>query len=345
MADERIVSETVLGGSGFFSRYGRGVADSIKGIGGGFTSVAIGLAIIYFTSGMAENSAIVKKLILTPAENVTSAQTGLIKIAGKPTVVTPLTAPKSTEAVLYYRDTIEEFRKIEETTVSTRTVQKDGQDVQQQVESKQWVEKWIDKSDTTNGTKWANFSIGKIQIEPQSGSAMFNTKTLFSEEKPVVDPNPTVISSISYLGKSVNSYPPTKTREIITGVTIDQPLIVIGEVNNGVIRSGKPFIVSNKTDAEIITDLKATEKIIFWITKGLAWLFIAGGLTAIIGPIFAILDILPGLGGSLKSIVFLANGVIAAIVVTLGTVVIEYWYLLLGAIIALIVLLFVIKKK
>lgn len=347
MADEQIVSETVLGGSGFFSRYGRGVTDSIKGIGGGFTSVAIGLAIIYFTSGMAENSAIVKKLVLTPAENVTSAQTGLIKIAGKPTVSTPLTAPKSTEAVLYYKDTIEELRKIEETTVSTRTVQKDGQDVQQQVESKQWVEKWVDKSDTTNGTKWANFSLGgsKVQIEPQSSSPMFNAKTLFSEEKPVVDPNPTAISSVTYLGKSVNSYPPTKTREIVTGVTIDQPLIVIGEINNGIIRSGKPFIVSNKTDAEIIADLKSTEKIIFWITKGLAWLFIAGGLTAIIGPIFAVLDILPGLGGSLKSIVFLVNGVIAAIVVALGTVVIEYWYLFLGAIIALIVLLFVIKKK
>ncbi len=343
MADN-VVSETVLGSSGFFGRYGRGVTDSIKGIGGGFISIALGFAIIYFTAGMAENSAIVQKLVLTPAENVTTAQAGLIKIAGKPTVTSPLTAPKSTEKVLYYKDTIEEFRKIEETTTSTKTVQKDGQDVQQQIESKQWVDKWVDKSDTTNGTKWANFSLGTVQVEPQSSSAMLNAKTLFSEEKPVVDPNPTVVSQVTYLGKSVNSYPPTKTREIVTGITVDQPLIVIGEVNSGVIRSGKPFIVSNKTDTEILADLKSTEKIIFWVTKGLAWLLIAGGLTAIIGPIFAVLDILPGLGGSLKSIVFLFNGVIAAIIVFLGTIVVQYWYIALGILIALIVLLFVMKK-
>ncbi len=345
MADN-VVSETVLGSSGFFGRYGRGVTNSIKGIGGGFTSIALGFAIIYFTAGMTENSAIVQKLVLTPAENITTAQTGLVKIAGTPVVSSALTAPKSTEKVLYYKDTIEEFRKIEETTVSTKTVQKDGQDVQQQIESKQWVDKWIDKSDTTSGTKWANFSLGgsKVQVEPQSSSAMLNTKTFFSEEKPFVDPNPTVVSQITYLGKSVNSYPPTKTRQIVTGITADQPLIVIGEVNSGVIRSGKPFIVSNKTDAEILADLKSTEKMIFWITKGLAWLLIAGGLTAIIGPIFAVLDILPGLGGALKSIVFLVNGVIAAIIVFLGTLVIEYWYVALGILIALIALLFVMKK-
>lgn len=343
MADN-VVSETVLGSSGFFGRYGRGITDSIKGIGGGFISIALGFAIIYFTSGMAENSAIVQKLVLTPAENVTTAQTGLVKITGTPVVASPLVAPKSTEKVLYYKDTIEEFRKIEEITTSTKTVQKDGQDVQQQIESKQWVDKWIDKSDTTNGSKWANFSLGKVQVEPQSSSAMLNTKTFFSEEKPFVDPNPTVVSQVTYLGKSVNSYPPTKTRQIVTGITVDQPLIVIGEVNNGVIRSGKPFIVSNKTDAEILADLKSTEKIIFWVTKGLAWLLIAGGLTAIIGPIFAVLDILPGLGGSLKSIVFLINGVIAAIIVFLGTLVIEYWYIALGVLIALIILLFVMKK-
>ena len=352
MADN-VVSETVLGSSGFFGRYGRGVTNSIKGIGGGFTSIALGFAIIYFTAGMAENSAIVQKLILTPAENITTAQTGLVKIAGTPTVTSPLIAPKSSEKVLYYKDTIEEFRKIEETTVSTKTVQKDGQDVQQQIESKQWVDKWIDKSDTTNGSKWASFSLGgstdlslggKVQVEPQSSSAMLNAKTFFSEEKPFVDPNPTVVSQVTYLGKSVNSYPPTKTRQIVTGITADQPLIVIGEVNNGVIRSGKPFIVSNKTDAEILADLKSTEKMIFWITKGLAWLLIAGGLTAIIGPIFAVLDILPGLGGALKSIVFLVNGVIAAIIVFLGTLVIEYWYVALGILIALIALLFVMKK-
>lgn len=343
MADN-VVSETVLGSSGFFGRYGRGITDSIKGIGGGFISVAIGFAIIYFTSGMTEYSGIVQKLTLTPAESVTTAQTGLIKVAGMPIVSSPLIAPKSTEKVVYYKDTIEEFRKIEEITTSTKTVQKEGQDVQQQIESKQWVDKWVDKSDTTNGTKWANFSIGKVQVEPQSSSAMLNAKTFFSEEKPIVDPNPTVVSQITYLGKSVSSYPPTKTREIVTGIPVDQSLIVIGEVNSGVIRSGKPFIVSNKTDAEIIADMKSTEKMIFWVTKGLAWLFIAGGLTAIIGPIFAVLDILPGLGGSLKSIVFLFNGVIAAIIVFLGSIVVQYWYIVLGILIALIVLLFVMKK-
>lgn len=345
MADERIVSETVLGGSGFFSRYGRGVTDSIKGIGGGFTSVAIGLAIMYFTAGMTEYSGIVQKLTLTPAGSVTSSQTGLIKVSGKPTVTAPLTAPKSSEKVLYYRDTIEEFRKIEEITTSTQTVQKGDQDVEQKKENREWVEKWIDKSDTTNNVKWANFSIGNVQVEPQGSQAIVNTKTLFSEEKPVTDPNPTLVSQITYLGKSVNAYPPTKTRQIVTGVPLDQNMIAIGEVNNSVIRSGKPFIVSNKTESEIVADLKSSEKIIFWVTKGLAWLFIAGGLTAIIGPIFAVLDILPGLGGALKSIVFLVNGVIAAIIIALGTVVIEYWYLVLGAIIALIVLLFALKKK
>jgi hypothetical protein len=345
MADERIISETNLGSSGFFGRFGRNFSESLRGVGGGFISVAIGILIIYFTAGSTEYSKIVQELPLTPAESVVSSQTGLVKISGKPVLKAPLVAPKSTtaESVIYYRSTVEEYRKVEKVTTETRTVQKEGQDVSQQVEKKEWIDAWVPKTEPVE--KWADFTLVNVSVEPAGSEKYFNYKEVSKTETPVSDPNPTIISQITYQGKSANAYPATKIREIVTAVPADQPIIVVGEINSGSIRSGKPFIVSNKSNGELIDSMKSKEKMWYWITKGLAWLFIAGGLTAILGPIFAALDILPGLGGALKSIVFIINGIIAAVIVFLGTLIIEYWYVVVGVIVALIALLILLRKK
>ena len=103
MADERIVSETVVGSSNPIARYGRSLVDSIKGIGTGFIMVLIGFVILYWSVGMKENSGAVAKLPLTPAESVSASQAGLVKITGKPTLAASLVAPKSSENVVYYK--------------------------------------------------------------------------------------------------------------------------------------------------------------------------------------------------------------------------------------------------
>lgn len=347
MSEERIVSETTLGGSDPISRYGRGIVDSIKGIGGGFISILIGFAILYYSVGMKENSGMVAKLPLTPAVSATTTQTGLVKITGKPEASSVLSAPKTNESVVYYKYTTEEFRKVEQTTVSTKTVQKDGKDVQQQVETKDYVDTWVPK---TTDEKWGNLHLGAISILPQAASNNSNFKKIYNQEQvvPVAAAGTTttpVVSSITYNGKTANAQPVTKTREVVIGIPADQNLVVIGEINNGIIQSGDPFIISNKTDAEIVADLKSSENLKFWLMKGAAWIFIAGGLTALLGPIFAIMNFLPGLGSALNGLVFFANAIIAALIVLFGSLVIKFWYVFLVLLVGGVIAGFTMKKK
>lgn len=345
MSDERIVSETTLGSSNYFSRYGRGVVDSLKGVGTGFVMLIIGFAILYWSVGMKENSKVVATLPLTPAEQVSTTQTGLVKITGKPAIANPLTAPKTTQQVVYYVDTIEEYRKVEEKTTSTRTVQKDGQDVQQEVETSNWVEKWVTASESS---KWADFKLGNINVEGPSSSPSFNEKQLFTETKDIAPvPNaPAAAPAITTInGQSLNAYPATKTRETVIGVTPDQQLIVIGEINGDTIRSGDPFIVSNKTDAELLASMQKAESFKFWGMKIGAWLFIALGFMGILGPIFAVLNIIPGVGGFFSGIGFFISAIISAVIVLIGSLVIAYWYIFVALLVILIIAALVIKMR
>lgn len=345
MSDEHIVSETTLGSSNYFSRYGRGVVDSLKGVGTGFVMLIIGFAILYFSVGMKENSKVVATLPLTPAEQITATQTGLVKITGKPVIAAPIIAPRTTQQVIYYIDTVEEYRKVEEKTTSTRTVQKDGQDVQQEVETSNWVEKWVTASEAT---KWANFKLGNVNVEGLSSSPSFNENQLFTETKdipPVANAAAAVPSITTINGQSLNAYPATKIRETVMGVTPDQQLIVIGEVNSGTIRSGDPFVVSNKTDAEILASMQKAESFKFWGAKIGAWLFIALGLMGILGPIFAILNIIPGVGGFFSGIGFFISAIISAVIVLIGSLVIAYWYVFVALLIILIIAALVIKMR
>lgn len=342
MSEEHIVSETTLGSSNYFSRWFRGVIDSIKGIFGGVIMLVLGFTLLYYSVGMKENAKIVGALPLTPAQSVTAAQTGIVKITGKATVATPLIAPKGTQApVLYYRDTVEEWRKVEEISYETRTVQRDGQDVQQQVEKRDWVEKWVPVSEQS---KWADFSLGTIRIEAQSANINANYTDFFKEEKPLPPAaNASQISQISLGGKSVQAYPSTKTREIVSGIPADQPLIAVGELNQGAMRSGDPFIISNKTHDELLKDLKKADSFKFWLMKGGAWLLIALGFSAIFGPIFALMNLIPGMGSALGGLMFLGFAVLSAVIVLLGSLVIAYWYVLVALIV--LGLIFAIYKK
>ncbi len=343
MADERIVSETVVGSSNPIARYGRSLVDSIKGIGTGFIMVLIGFVILYWSVGMKENSGAVAKLPLTPAESVSASQAGLVKITGKPTLAASLVAPKSSENVVYYKYTTEEFRKVEQTKTSYKTVQQNGQDVQQTVESKEYVDTWVPVS---SDEKWASFKLGSVAIEPQPANANFNLKTIYSQETPLpAATNAALVTPITYAGKTANALPATKTRDVVVGIPADQNLIIVGEINNGIIRSGDPFIISNKTDAEIVGDLKSAENTKFWLMKGAAWFFLAFGLMGIFGPVFALLNILPGVGSAVSGIMFVIFAIVAALLVAIGSLVIKFWFIFLGLIIAAIIAAIVMRKK
>lgn len=343
MADERIVSETVVGSSNPVARYVRGFTDSVKGIGGGFFSILIGFAILYYSVGMKENAGMLAKLPVTPAEQVSMTQTGLVKVTGKPVALSALVAPKTGEAVLYYKYSTEEFRKVEQMKTEYKTIQKDGQDVQQTIETPYWTDAWVP---TNKDEKSVDFKLGEITIQPQNANKNYNLKKIYNQESPLpVAANPALIMPVTYGGKNVNSYPPTKTREVVEGIPADQTMLVIGETNNGYIRSGDPFIVSNKTDAEVVADVKSAENLKFWLIKGAAWFFIASGLTALFGPIFALLNILPGLGSALSGLVFFINAIIAAVIVALGSLVIKFWYVFLALIVVGIISLLVLRSK
>ena len=343
MADERVVSETNIGSSNPIARYGRDLVSSIKGIGTGFIMVLIGFVILYYSVGMKESSGTVAKLALTPADQVATTQVGLVKISGKPSVPSALAAPKTSESVIYYKYTTEEYRKVEQTKTSYKTVQKDGQDVQQTVETKEYVDTWVP---VTTTEKWNTFKLGAVTVDPKSANGNYNLKSIYDQETVApVAANPTLITPITYAGKTANAFPITKTREKVVGVPADQNIIVIGEVANGTISAGDPFIVSNKSDAEIVKDLKSSENLKFWLMKGAAWFFLAFGLMSIFGPVFALLNILPGVGSALSGIMFVVFAIVSAILVALGSLVIKFWYVFIGLVVVAIIAAITMRNK
>jgi hypothetical protein len=115
-------------------------------------------------------------------------------------------------------------------------------------------------------------------------------------------------------------------RIIFEYVPKDANLIVVGEISQNTINSGDVFIVSNKTDAELISDLKTSENIMYWALKILSWFLLTMGFASLFGPIIALLNFIPIAGKAASCAGGVVGGVLSLIIVVLGTLFIRYWW-------------------
>lgn len=330
--EERIVSQQVLGSSNPIARFGRSVSSSVSGIFFGIILIIASFGLMWWGEQQPEYSKVVAALPLLQEAPVT--QTGLIKLQAQPAVTQVLIEPKTNAPVLYYHYLKQEYKKVKEVKQETRIIQQDGKDVQQVIEHDEYVDKWVD---LVSDKKWAAFRLSNLNITPTNADLHVTLKKIYELEQPVVGAvqPPT--------GSTPDLYPATKTREIVMGITPDTQLLVVGEALTGSIVGGKPFIISDKSSDALIAEMKSTESTIYWGLKFAAWLLMTIGFVLLFGPISVVLNILPGLGKAFNGILFIVFGVLSAILVALGTIVIRYWWAVLIVIIALII--FAISKS
>ncbi len=324
--DERLVSEKVLGSSNPVSRFGRSVSSSVSGIFFGIVLIIASFGLMWWGEQQPEHSKTVATLPLVHEAAVT--HTGLIKLQAQPAVTQVLIEPKTNTPVLYYHYLKQEFKKVKEIKSETRTVQQNGQDVQQTFEHEVYVDTWVD---LVSDKKWASFRLSNLNITPTNATLYVDLKKMFEQEQPVVgavQPPATATPDM---------YPATKMREIVVGIPAATELLIVGEAVTGSITGGTPFIISDKSNDALIAEMKTNESRIYWGLKFATWLLMTIGFVMLFGPISVVLNILPGLGKAFNGILFLVLGVLSAIIVALGTIMIRYWWAVLLAIIVLIV--------
>lgn len=327
---QKVVSETVVGSANPFFKFFRELSASIKGIATGILMIIIGFIMVWFFANQVEHSKTIAGLTLqTPSE--VAGTSGMVKIHDFPTFENLLVAPNTDKEVLYYTVKTEDYAIREKK--STKTIVRDGQEIKQEIVD--YVPEWrtIDTE-----TKWSDFSLGEIKINPGKAKLQMSTSEFFTETLDVPYDNTKADDQLVDV--------PQKTRTTITGVPKEDEIIAVGMLSNNMIATGDEdgtFFLSNKSEQVFIADQAKAESTMFWVMVFISWFLMTTGFTMILGPITKILNIIPGVGGLVSGLLFIIFGILSAVIIGLSYIGMKYWWAILLLIVVAIGV-FVMKK-
>jgi len=281
----------------------------------------IAFGVIFFSEKFEKKSIIVENLQLEQATEI-SATADLHKLQGTPDISKKLEAPNVGE-VLYYDYIVEEYAEVEEIETDTVTKVIDGQEVEQVIEKTVLVEKWKEVSSTE--PKWATFKLGKYNIDPSTATKKIN----FSNKEYWAD-----MWGDYELVSNERTPKLGDQRMTVTYLPVNSEIIIIGDIqksSNGEvsISSGDTFMISNKSNEDLIAGMQASEKTTFWITKVIAILLLVAGFRGFIAPILALLDFIPLVGKAANAVATIIALILSITIVILTSIIIRYWWLLL----------------
>jgi len=281
----------------------------------------IAFGVIFFSEKFERKSIVVENLQLEQAKECT-ATADMHKLQGKPNIIKKITAP-SVGDVLYYDLIVEEYAEVEEIETETVTKVVDGQEVEQVIEKTVLVDKW--KEVSSEEPKWSDFKLGKYLVDPDSASKKLNLSTkeywldMWGDYKLVENEKTPKIGD---------------QRMMVNYLSASSDMIVIGEIKKNadgdlIISSGDTFIVSNKSDADLLAGMQATEKTTFWVTKVIAILLLVAGFRGFIAPLLALLDFIPLVGKAANFAATMISLIMSIAIVVLTSIIIRYWWILL----------------
>ncbi len=335
IVSERVVSSKKVTKQGYVQEKWGNLMDSLSAFCMAPVLIVVAIGLLFYSEGFYKSSEVLKSLSLEQASDV-AGESGLKMITGEVSVEQKLEAPELGE-VLYYDLVKEEFKEVEETDYETRTRIENGEEIEEKVETTKLVDKWVAQEEQKG--KWADFSLGQIDIDPKNAELRidFKKKTYLEnifgelEESSISDPE---------LGD---------IRVVINYLPVDNDLIVVGELKNDKIEGGVEFIVTNKTAEGLLGDVQNEENFWYWFLKFLIWLLFTIGMTSIVGPILALLDFIPLVGSAAKTVAGIISAVIALVIVLIATILIKFWWLflivVLLAVVGMILLLLYLWKK
>ncbi len=357
MATERVISSRVVGSSNPIAKKVRSISSSIKGVGCGFIMLIIGLVLIYQSVyGVKEYSKILAALPMQEASE-SMGNEELVKVKGMVDVPTPVeysyekcanaqcfgeTTPSKTELALYLSIDKQRFEIVEHVRTETRTRDVGGDEVEEQVEVKEYKEEWVSKE---KKTLWADFTLnGKVTVK---GSP--DTKLMIeTEEKEVADVKIDNLSALNYYGQQPSAQVGS-TRLVYSYIPLSLPApeyIVTGRMETNTIRSGDPFIVTDMTESQLIQALGDEENFTRWAFAIGSWVLTFIGLSMIMAPIIELVDWIPLFGWGAKAAATGLAFVIATVLVLGSWLILKFWWLILLLTIALIALaVYLVAKK
>lgn len=355
--EEHIVSSRVVGSANPIARKFRKFTSALGGVGCGFVAVIVSFVLIYQSiNGVVENSKTVGALELKKPADVVNEQ-GMVKVADKPENTTPAVFKytacesrtctsatdnevKMLENLLQYDVKFQRYEVVKKVTTETRTRVENGQEIEDKVEKIEYKEEWVDKYDDSG---WGTFSLGEIKVIP-SDKTMWVTTT---ESKEI--PNVVLTQNVDGL----NNYGQTvtnmvgSTRAVVTFVKFsDSNLIVVGDIAGKQIQGGTPFIVSNKSDADLLEYLQTSENTQRIVYMVIAWIAMFAGLTMIMAPLMELIDFIPFVGTAAKAVAGVVAIIMATVIVAFSWILMKFWWVILLCVIGMIALaVFLIMKK
>ncbi|MBN1916159.1 hypothetical protein JW796_04205 [Candidatus Dojkabacteria bacterium] len=318
----RVVSSKVVGSANPIMKKLRETGQKAGGIIMAPIFIVIAIVLLFNSEKFQRTSEIISTLPLESANEVTD-ESGLHKITGVPEIEKPANAPQVEES-LYYSYKKERYEQVEKKEIEKVTEVENGQEVEKTIETTKLVDEWVEKESETG---WADFKLGKYKIATSGIELNANFDT---EEYRLVE---------GLYSDLTTAYTPVlgDERLVVDYIKTDDNLIVVGEISQGKIASGDVFLLSNKTDAELISDLKTSESFIYWALKIGTWLLFTLAFTGILAPILALLDFIPLVGKAANFVAGVICAILSAILVLIGTLLIKFWWIILILFVILLV--------
>lgn len=304
----------------------------------------------WYSEDIFKESALVETLTLQQAPEVLQTP-GIVKIIGKPVVLTPISPqkPDNAKPVLYYEHTIEELEAIPETYYGDQNTNKNGAGIGTKIPQTRIVEKWVKKLEDK---QWAPFSLGEISVEPKKATLKLDLTEIFSEQGGIGQKNvptstvPISNSQTQWYGdeRAVESPQELRRRENVKVLSLNEDLIVIGFLDDGSIRDGNPFIISNKKHDELLKDLKTQAQVLYWILKGIMWIVLTIALVWLLKPLMVWLAVIPLFGLFIRKYFLLISILVAGGMVIFISLIVKFWWIIVLILVLLALYLRYSKK-
>lgn len=354
---ENVISSKVIGSANPIAKKFRDIKSAFAGIGVGIVLLIVGMFLIYQSVyGVKEYSKIVNNLPLTVATETNVTNADLIKLKGYPTAsnavkygyekctVSACTPGFITTATLpsayYIKVEKQRFEVVEHRRTETRTKNVGGDEVEEEVEIIEYKEEWVTKE---TAKQWATFNLGNIKVTPSDSinliadlvtAEVANVK--INNLTPLNNYNQTPSASVGNT-KIVYSYLP------LTDAIPE--FIVVGSLANGSITSGDPFILTTKTNAQMVQTLETEENVTKLGYAIFSWLAVFIGLSMLLAPIIELVEWIPLFGGAAKFAAGAISFIVATVLVLGGYLVLKFWWVIIIILVALVAGAIVLIRK
>jgi hypothetical protein len=226
----------------------------------------------------------------------------------------------------YINRKAEVYKQVEK----TRRVKRDGKEY----EEKYLVEEWAYDPDDSQVLSTEALRFGPLVVTTRGAEWLEHASS-------------NILMPETRLGKSRSGPPALGDRRVtITGIKSGSPLFVAGHLNHGAITANEDgmMVISARTEAETMKSLEASDRVIYWVIKGIAFCLLYGGFMLLLGPLTWALSWIPILGSLGRGIIGFGMFVISGMIIAGMSVLIHFFWWVVGGFVALAVLVLVVIK-